>query len=85
MQHSISISNHTVYRRLRSLEQHDHRADQARDASIRTCNRNQQYDACCGQIEEYERENEFPEGCHCRNKADQSIHNTPEEQWGNNT
>ena len=68
-----------MYEWLHSLEQHDHRADQARDASVRTCDRNQQYDACCGQIEEHERENELPKGRHCRNKANQAIHNTPEE------
>lgn len=69
---------------VRSLEQHDHRAYETRDARVRTSNRDEQDDARRGQVEEYQGEDELPEGCHCRDKADEAIHNTSEEERRDN-
>jgi hypothetical protein len=68
----------------RSLEQHNHRANQTRDTRVRACDGDEQNHACRGQIEKYKRENKLPESCHCRNEADQSIHDATEEQRRHN-
>ena len=54
----------------RSLEQHDHRANQTRDARVRACDGDEQNHACRSQVEKYKRENELPESRHCWNEAD---------------
>ena len=69
---------------LGSLEQHDHCAYQTRNARVGTCNRDEQDHACRGQVEEHKREDELPESCHGRNKADEAVHNTSKEQWWDN-
>lgn len=68
----------------RSLEQHDHRADQARDTRVRARNGDEQDHACRGQVEKYKRENELPESRHSWNEADQPIYDASEEQRWNN-
>jgi hypothetical protein len=68
----------------RSLEQHDHRANQTRDTRVRACDGDEQNHACRGHVEKYEREDELPECCHCRNETDQPIYNASEEQRRNN-
>lgn len=70
---------------MNALEQQDKSSDKTGNASACEGDREEQYGACRGQVEQHKSEHELPEVCYSRDQPNEPVDDGAVEHWRHNS